>query len=650
MSGKSVYVLFFILIPLFGSGQNSQVDSLKSYASGLQEDTLKVNTLNELSSLLVNDDPSQSIDYAQEALDLAEKLNFIKGKGYALKNIGVGYYHLSKYLEVFDYWHRSLSTFESIQDTLGIANIVNNLGVIYFNQGDNAKAIEYYLRSLRISEQLRDKYRIATAQLNIGTIYSNNVNTYDDALRYYLHALPLGEELDRMDVVGACTDNIGDIYLKLGKLDSAQFFLEKSLIANANTAYLPYSLNLLGEVFEQKGDYSQAIEYQKDAYDLAKKLDSKQEMARSLIGLGVSYRSNGESLRAIDAFLQAESIGIEIDAKGILKDTYQGLALTSEKLGRYREAYKYQTLFSAFKDTLFNIETDDRIKGLQFTFQIDKKQQEVDLLTKDKMLQDLEIRQQKYTKYAAFAAGFILLIFAIGIFSRYRYIGKTKKIIEKEKDRSDKLLLNILPEETADELKENGSAKARSYNNVTILFTDFKGFTELSATLSPPALVKEIHHCYMAFDEIMVRHNVEKIKTIGDAYMAAGGLPAPNNTHAIDVTLAALEIRDFMYRLIKARKKAGKPYFEIRIGIHTGPVVAGVVGTHKFAYDIWGDTVNIASRMESSSEPGKINISEATYELVKDRFDCTPRGHIAVKGAGEKTMYFLEKEKKKDLV
>ncbi len=235
---------------------------------------------------------------------------------------------------------------------------------------------------------------------------------------------------------------------------------------------------------------------------------------------------------------------------------------------------------TVIKDTLYSLETDDKIKGMQFTYQIEKKQSEVDGLIKDKKLQDLELQQQKYVKYAAIIAGFIFFVLAGGLFNRYRFIQRTKKIIETEKGRSDKLLLNILPEETADELKENGAAKARSYSNVSILFTDFKGFTELSAILSPTALVKEIHLCYMAFDEIMVKHKVEKIKTIGDAYMAAGGLPMANDTHALDVTRAALEIREFMDNLIKVRKKAGKPFFEIRIGIHSGPVVAGVVGIH----------------------------------------------------------------------
>ena len=630
--------------------KNIQVDSLKELINNGVEDTSTVNRLNALSAEFANDDPTEAIIYGEKAKALAKKLNYQRGLGYALKNIGMGHYHLGDYLKVFEYWPESLKTFESIHDTLGIANIVNNLGVIYFNQGDNAQAIDYYLRSLQISEVLKDTIRIATALLNIGSVYAESVNTYDNALHYYWMALPLGEEIGDNEIIGAITDNIGDIYLKRNQLDSAQYYLEKSLIANDNTIYLLYSLNLLGEVFEKKGDYKTAIQQQKEAYSIAESLESKHGMAQSLVGLGVSQRSNGELVAAVESFKQSESIGKEIGSKNILKDTYQGLALAHEKLGKYREAFRYHTLYSSMKDTIFNTETDDKIKRLQFTYEIDKKQYEIEDLTRDKILQDLEIKQQRYINYAAIIAGILLFLLAGGMFNRYRFIRRTKKIIELEKERSDKLLLNILPEETADELKENGTAKARSYNNVTILFTDFKGFTELSATLSPPALVKEIHHCYMAFDEIMVRHKVEKIKTIGDAYMAAGGLPMPNDSHPVDVTLAAIEIREFMDKLIKVRKKAGKPYFEIRIGIHSGPVVAGVVGTHKFAYDIWGDTVNIASRMESNSEPGKINISDTTYDLIKDQFECIPRGKITVKGAGEKTMFFVEKAMDTQLV
>jgi class 3 adenylate cyclase len=191
-------------------------------------------------------------------------------------------------------------------------------------------------------------------------------------------------------------------------------------------------------------------------------------------------------------------------------------------------------------------------------------------------------------------------------------------------------------------LKAKGSAEAKLIDEVTVLFTDFKGFTQLSEKLSPKELVAEINECSSAFDHIMQKHGVEKIKTIGDAYMAAGGLPTSNTTHANDVVLAALDIQQFMHDHKAKKEAAGELFFEIRIGVHTGPVVAGIVGVKKFAYDIWGDTVNTASRMESSGEVGKVNISGTTYELVKDKFNCKHRGKITAKGKGEIDMYFVE--------
>jgi class 3 adenylate cyclase len=216
------------------------------------------------------------------------------------------------------------------------------------------------------------------------------------------------------------------------------------------------------------------------------------------------------------------------------------------------------------------------------------------------------------------------------------------KELRLEKQKSDDLLLNILPEEVANELKEKGSADAKQFDMVTVMFTDFKGFTKISERLSPSQLVEEIHICFKAFDAIIAKHNIEKIKTIGDAYMCAGGLPVSNETHAVDVVNAAIEIRQFMQEHLEKKKLASQEVFEIRIGIHTGPVVAGIVGIRKFAYDIWGDTVNVASRLESSGEAGKINISGSTYEYVKDQFACTHRGKIEAKNKGQIDMYFVE--------
>jgi len=223
-----------------------------------------------------------------------------------------------------------------------------------------------------------------------------------------------------------------------------------------------------------------------------------------------------------------------------------------------------------------------------------------------------------------------------------REVEKQRDEVEKQRKVSDELLLNILPAEIAQELKSKGSSDAKLISEATVLFTDFKGFTEMSETLSPKELVSDINECFSAFDNIIERHGVEKIKTIGDAYMAAGGLPSPNTTHARDVLNAALEIQRFMQNLKKERMQTGKHYFDIRIGIHTGPVVAGIVGIRKFQYDIWGDTVNTASRMESNSEIGKINVSETTYNLVKQDYQFMHRGKIEVKGKGEMNMFFLE--------
>ncbi|MGB5667748.1 MAG: adenylate/guanylate cyclase domain-containing protein [Maribacter sp.] len=225
--------------------------------------------------------------------------------------------------------------------------------------------------------------------------------------------------------------------------------------------------------------------------------------------------------------------------------------------------------------------------------------------------------------------------------SARKEIDQRRKELMNEKRKSDKLLLNILPSETANELKSTGEAKAKNYDSVTVLFTDFKDFTSISEKMSANKLVTELHHCFSNFDKIIRKYNIEKIKTIGDAYMCVGGLPVKNKTHPIDAVNAALEIRECMLAYKKEKQAKGEIGFDVRIGIHTGPVVAGIVGVNKFAYDIWGSTVNTAARLEKNSEPNKINISSSLYEIIKDKYDCTLRGNISVKGLGEITMYFL---------
>lgn len=212
---------------------------------------------------------------------------------------------------------------------------------------------------------------------------------------------------------------------------------------------------------------------------------------------------------------------------------------------------------------------------------------------------------------------------------------------EKEREKSEKLLLNILPVEIVQELKEKGHTEPVLYEAVSVLFTDFKGFTKIAEKLTPQELVKELDNCFIQFDKIIDRFNLEKLKTIGDSYMVAGGIPKANKTNAIEAVLAAIEIQEFMAEMKSIKEILGLPYWELRLGIHTGPLIAGVIGEKKFAYDVWGDTVNTASRLESSGTPGKVNVSRATYEKIKDFFICEYRGRINAKNKGEIDMFFV---------
>jgi PAS domain S-box-containing protein len=222
-------------------------------------------------------------------------------------------------------------------------------------------------------------------------------------------------------------------------------------------------------------------------------------------------------------------------------------------------------------------------------------------------------------------------------------INEKKQLIEAEQEKSERLLLNILPFEVARQLKSKGKAGTRFYKHVSVMFADFKSFSKISKLLEPKTLVSFLDNYFIRFDEIIGTHYLEKIKTIGDAYMCAGGLPLRNNSNPVDAVLGGLEIQHFMEEVNAENRKNNDPLWELRMGIHTGSVVAGVVGKKKFAYDIWGDTVNVAARLQERGEIGRVNVSGETYQYVKDYFVCEYRGKIEAKNVGKIDMYFVER-------
>ncbi|WP_051203269.1 adenylate/guanylate cyclase domain-containing protein [Hugenholtzia roseola] len=380
------------------------------------------------------------------------------------------------------------------------------------------------------------------------------------------------------------------------------------------------------------------------AYQLSK---NERENFYKILIEGYSKRGDAERVKLYDGLLES-SLADQEEKKNKNKAKIESEALIDESLLSEREVeilrvQKRQLVRDTALQALAIRVKNDSIKLQQDSLEIaDLKNKEKDALAK-------KYEAERQTLF--FVSLSVLAVFVLAVVA---YVNKRKSAqrlaqknieIEAERKKSDALLLNILPEETAQELKENGEAKPKNYTQVSVLFTDFKGFTQISEQLSPQAIIQELNECFKAFDEICQQYNLEKIKTIGDAYMCAAGVPIPNQTNALDAVRAGLAMQAFM-REWKAKKIANnEPIFELRLGIHTGAVVAGVVGNYKFAYDIWGDTVNTASRMESSGEIGKVNISGATYELVKDHFICTHRGKIAAKNKGDIDMYFVEAEK-----
>ncbi len=585
-----------------------------------------------------------------QSLELRDTIREKRSMAASLGNMANIYKDQADYHSALRFENESLRLSRDINNKSFIAVSLNNLGVIYNLQGLYAKSLDYYTRGLKIRQEIGDIQRIATSYNNIATIYSNMGN-HRKALQYLYDAMIIRKNGNNKFMLAGNYTNIAVEYNSLKEFDSALIYNQRALdiakeIGDKNgTAWV---LHNQGHVYKSIYDYDKAINYFEQSLQIMRTIGSQEEpvFIRSLIAIGeIAYEEKdyGKAIsNCFSARSKAEDVGIITEQKSACKCLYDSY----KAIGNSRKALDYHEKMLILTDSLHKEETTKKLQLMEFEKQVlSDSLQEVEKDLKVEFAHQTEIQKKNKNKNIALAGGIFFLLLSGGFYSRWNYVKKSKAIVEKEKDRSDNLLLNILPSEIAEELKAKGSAEARDFDLVSMLFTDFKGFTEASEKLTAKELIGEINTCFKAFDYICEAHGIEKIKTIGDAFMAAGGLPVPSDDSVKNTVLSALEMQKFISDRLAEKELNNEIAFKMRVGIHTGPVVAGIVGVKKFQYDIWGDTVNTASRMESSGEVGRVNISEATFNLLKNDTDFTfeSRGKIKAKGKGEIEMYFVAK-------
>lgn len=550
------------------------------------------------------------------------------------------------------FYKRGLEIRKEINDRPGMAESLNNMGIMYHGTGDLLQAIRFYQEGLRIQEELDDKPQLTTSLLNMGVLYFDLGDTLQ-ALRFSSRCLEMQKQINDSSGMAYVLRFIGVIESRRGNFDKSFDHLSQSLLIRSalnDSRGIAYSSQSIANLYRLHKMYKEALPYYERARAIMTSLRDKEGLAVVVQDLAGFYYDQGNLAAAAKAAMEALRLSRELGFPQNISSAGQLLYRIYRKQNSYTEALEMLELYDRMRDSIDNQEIRKESTRLQLQFDFERKSSADSLAAAtERELLAGRIERERLQRNAITGILLLVIIFAIFTFTRYRLIRNQKRIIEvtnreleKEKQRTEELLLNILPEQTAAELRESGSSPARFYPDVTVMFTDFRGFTGIASEMKAEELVAEINYCYSAFDNFIAECGIEKIKTIGDGYLCAGGLPVPSDDHAMKVTEAAIRIRDFLAAYREDRISRNRPYFEARIGIHTGPVVAGIVGTRKFAYDIWGDTVNIAARIEAAGEPGKINVSAATRNRIQHQYTCSYRGEIETRGKGKLEMYFVE--------
>lgn len=645
----AVLATFFPVHTKAGTTPAGPDSLLLTWQNSVLTDSIRVNAYESyLRKRYLFSQPDSAILLTGELKAFATERNYPRADALADYIHAMAVYLQGDYTGSFQYNQLSFKAAEDIQDKNRMVACLNMFGLIYEKQGSYSQAVDYHQRSLKLAKELGDKRAVAFSLNNIGEIL-NGQGSIPEALDYFTRSLALLEELGDKQWIANALMNIGMCYANLGEysrvFDYYQHSQEYYQEAGDKRGIIQ-CLHVIGQAHYALKDIPRALSFYGQSLAKSEDIDYKRGAVLSLTDMGNIYYDLKDHHRSLEYCKRSIRLAEEMGALELQRDAFDCIYRNYREMGNMRQALYSLEKLNAFDDSLKRLETARSLQQMKMNFEAFQDSiVRAETQRRVKETYEEEAQQNKMVRNISIGTGLFFLLLAGGYYSRWRYVRRSKVIIEKEKIRADKLLLNILPEEITEELKENGKVGAREFNNVAVLFTDFVDFTAISEKLSAVELVQEINTCFEAFDGIIGKYHVEKIKTIGDSYMAAGGLPVPSADAARNTVLAALEMQQFIATRKALKAASGETAFEMRAGIHSGPVVAGIVGVKKFQYDIWGDTVNTASRIENKGEAGQVNISRSIRELIKDdpQFICTPRGMIAIKGKGEVEMYFVER-------
>ena len=519
-----------------------------------------------------------------------------------------------------------------------------NMGIALHNTGESKRGIEYLLKARNLLETRKDYAALANLEHLLAGVYFSSNDLYN-ALSHNQTAIQYASETKQQALLAEAYRSAADLYHEL-------YDFEKAFEYYRNYLNVLDSIRIEDQAREQRLNQQRSLLAASEgqikfliAQQNFKDLElnqikfDRERLELQNKNLELESRRKEDEVRLLEAQQEADQAKLREQTLQAL-EARQRLRLADQQLN----AEKQNRLIVELREK-------EQIERAENLADSTSRAQELDRIQREQVYQNKEDADFRRFAYILGLLFFLILgIVGISLWlarrSKRRLQSQNNKIqaqniqIQEEQRKSDGLLLNILPKEIADELKTSGQATPRLYESATVLFSDFVNFTKLSATLTPKELIDELNECFLAFDEISERHGLEKIKTIGDAYMCAGGLPVPNETHAADAVRAGLEMSAWL--IARKHERADAHLTEMRIGIHTGPVMAGVIGKNKFAYDIWGDAVNLAARLEEHGEPGQVNISGATKEAVKHLFHARHRGKKEVHNKGMVDMYFID--------